>query len=250
MASSLKKTRSDQRYLVIKALCIACPNTRVHHIARDDPKNWRGYAFLLFYTNKTLQYKGGRTVVEYQEEGRTQAWYQLHHNPDNSTPYLGLPCPEVNEFDVEPHPTDEVSYVIKDDSEPETPFTPNPKGKQRDNQQNDSDIEDPLMPASITSTNKQLIEAKKQAALIRQSPIGEKNPIPLDKMSTTQTVPTITIQMAMVTSTTTQTSKQCIATAINTSLKRNPKSGPLGGEGSPGAEEKVVEVAEIVEANQ
>jgi hypothetical protein len=143
----------------------------------------------------------------------------------------------VNEFDVEPHPTDEVSYVIKDNSEPETPFTPNPKGKQRDNQQNDLDIEDPLTPASITSTNKQLTEAKKQAALIQQSPIGEKNPIPLEKMSTTQTVPTITIQMATVASTTTQTLKQHIANAINTSLKRNPRSGPPGGGGFPGGRE-------------
>jgi hypothetical protein len=67
-------------------------------------------------------------VVKYQEEGRTQVWYQLHHDPDNGTPYLGLLCPEVNEFDVEPHPTDRVSYVIKDNSEPKTPFTPNPKG--------------------------------------------------------------------------------------------------------------------------
>jgi hypothetical protein len=53
-------------------------------------------------------------------------------------------------------------------------------------------------------------------------------------MSTTQTVPNITIQMAIVASTTTQTLKQCIATAINTGLKRNPGSGPPGGGGSPG----------------
>jgi hypothetical protein len=147
---------------------------------------------------------------------------------------LGLPCPEVNEFDVEPHLTSDVSYIIRDNSEPETPFTPDIKGKQRDNQQNDSDIKDPLTPASTTSTNKQLTEAKKHTTLIQQSPIGEKNPIPLDNMSTTQTAPTITMQMAMVASTTTQTLKQCIATAINTSLKRNLRSGSLGGGGSPG----------------
>jgi hypothetical protein len=90
--------------------------------------------FLLFCTNKTLQYKGGQAVVEYQEEDKIQVWYQLYHDPDNSTPYLGLPCPEVNEFDIELHPTDKVSYIIKDDSKPETPFTPNPKGKQKDDQ--------------------------------------------------------------------------------------------------------------------
>jgi hypothetical protein len=63
------------------------------------------------------------------------------------------------------------------------------------------------MPASATSTNKQLAEAEKHTTLIQQSPIGGKNPIPLDNMSMTQTIPTITIQMAMVASITTQTPK-------------------------------------------
>jgi hypothetical protein len=49
-------------------------------------------------------------------------------------------------------------------------------------------------------------------------------------------VPTITVQLVTVATTiTTQTLKQCITTAINTSLKRNPGSGPPGCRGgSPG----------------
>jgi hypothetical protein len=61
-----------------------------------------------------------------------------------------------------------------------------------------------------------------------------KMPIPFIAMSTImQTAPTIIVQTATIATMTTQTPKQCIATAINMGLKRNPRSGPSEGrEGS------------------
>jgi hypothetical protein len=104
-----------------------------------------------------------------------QGWYQLIHDLTTGAPYLGIPCSEVNNFNFEPHPTSLSNFILQDDSEPETPFTPSAKGKQRQ----DSDINNTASLSSSNLTNEQLREAKKDATLIQQSPIGTKTPIPL-----------------------------------------------------------------------
>jgi hypothetical protein len=87
--------------------------------------------FLLLCTSELLKYKGGQAIVKYQDPGLTQGWYQLTYDPSTGTPYLGLPCPEVNDFDFEPHLTDSENFVLQNNSEPETPFMPKDKGRQR-----------------------------------------------------------------------------------------------------------------------
>jgi hypothetical protein len=115
-----------------------------------------------------LEYKGGRAVVEHQELGKRQAWYQLHHDPKSGKPYLGEPCPKVSEHDTWIHnkpkqkPEQEEVFVVANESEPATPFTPMYKGKQR------ADTDDEEIPSSpkSESTNKQLLKAKKDAETI------------------------------------------------------------------------------------
>jgi hypothetical protein len=153
MASS-KQECSNWVYLHPKVLCIAQPNYQVKHIAKEDPKNRRGYTFLLYCTSEELEYKGGKAIIEYQEPDKKQTWYQLLHNASLGQSYLGEPCPEVTQYNFEPH--DEENFVVANKSEPETPFTPRDKGKQRANTDNKEVVPSP----KSESTNKQLQEAK------------------------------------------------------------------------------------------
>ena len=168
----------------------------------DDNKNKFGYAFLAFCDNDELSRKKAKPIVEYGRDGLYH-WYELKHDKTTQRPYLGKRLPEVDEFD--------------------------------------DDAQDVPESEEHSSNEEAISEAKKDANIIRNSPIYAppilENPLPnpfsklMTTMSTATTVQTATTSMPTGTA---QKPQDAVKSIWHKAFGRTPGGNPGGNPGGSG----------------
>jgi hypothetical protein len=99
-------------------------NKRITFVSTLDLRNKRGYDVLLFRPPTSTGQKA-RAVTLYEER-----WHKLDHDTRSRKPYLGVPRPDIHEFDRESLPSDHEPTIEQSDKEPSLPRPRLPKSSE------------------------------------------------------------------------------------------------------------------------
>jgi hypothetical protein len=119
--ASSSDTRSTRVWLEDTHVALRRPrsaqasNERITFVSALDPRNKRGYNVLLFRPPASTGQKA-RAVTLYKER-----WHELDHDTRSKKPYLGVPRPNIHEFNGESLPSDHEPTIEYSDEEPSLP---------------------------------------------------------------------------------------------------------------------------------
>jgi hypothetical protein len=99
-------------------------NERITFVSALDSRNKRGYDVLLFRPPANTNQKARAVTLH---DGQ---WHELDHDTRTRRPYLGIPRPDIHEFDGESLPSDREAAIDSSDDEPALPRPRSPQSSE------------------------------------------------------------------------------------------------------------------------